>query len=49
MLLPLVVLAFLSTVGGALNLPFSSDVQYLTRWLEPVVEFGEADITGGWP
>jgi NADH-quinone oxidoreductase subunit L len=48
MLLPLVVLAGLSTVGGALQLPFSSDLHFLEKWLEPVVEFGEADIHGTW-
>jgi NADH-quinone oxidoreductase subunit L len=48
MLLPLVVLAALSTVGGALQLPFSSDLHFLEKWLEPVVEFGEADISGTW-
>jgi NADH-quinone oxidoreductase subunit L len=48
MLLPLVVLAALSTVGGAMQLPFSSDLHFLEKWLEPVVEFGEADIYGTW-
>ncbi|MDP9386779.1 MAG: NADH-quinone oxidoreductase subunit L [Actinomycetota bacterium] len=37
---PLVVLAGLAVVAGALNLPFG-DLQYLGRWLEPV--FGEAE------
>ena len=41
MLLPLVVLAGLSVVGGAINLPFSSSVKRLEIWLEPVV--GEAE------
>jgi NADH-quinone oxidoreductase subunit L len=41
MLVPLVVLAFLSTVGGALNLPFSVQTQYLARWLAPVLPAGE--------
>jgi NADH-quinone oxidoreductase subunit L len=40
MLLPLVVLAVLSTVGGALNLPTT---RWLEHWLEPVV--GEAERT----
>ncbi|MEX0847934.1 MAG: NADH-quinone oxidoreductase subunit L [Ilumatobacteraceae bacterium] len=48
MLLPLVVLAGLSIVGGALQLPFSSDLHFLEKWLEPVIEFGEADISGTW-
>jgi NADH-quinone oxidoreductase subunit L len=48
MLFPLVVLAGLSIVGGGLQLPFSTDVHFLEKWLEPVVEFGEADIHGTW-
>jgi NADH-quinone oxidoreductase subunit L len=40
MLLPLVVLAGLSLVGGGLNLPFSHDTKLLTSWLEPVLELG---------
>ncbi len=49
MLIPLVVLAGLSIVGGVLQLPFSKDLHFLEKWLEPVVEFGEADISGTWP
>ena len=37
MWVPLVVLAGLSVVGGALNLPFSKDIMFLDHWLEPVV------------
>ena len=48
MLLPLVVLAGLSVVGGALQLPFTKDLHFLEKWLEPVVEFGEADIHHSW-
>jgi len=48
MVLPLVVLAALSVVGGALQLPFSHDVKFLEKWLEPVVSFGERDIGGTW-
>ncbi len=48
MLLPLVVLAGLSIVGGALQLPFNDDVKFLEKWLHPVVEVGEADISGTW-
>jgi NADH-quinone oxidoreductase subunit L len=49
MLLPLVVLAILSTVGGVINLPALGWIPdewqlKLSSWLEPVVEFGEADI-----
>ncbi len=48
MLLPLVVLAGLSVVGGAMQLPFSKDLHFLEKWLDPVIEFGEADISGTW-
>jgi len=48
MLAPLVVLAGLSIVGGFLQLPFSKDLHFLEKWLEPVIEFGEADIKGTW-
>ena len=41
MVLPLVVLAALSLLGGLVNLPFSSDFQFLEHWLEPVVEGNE--------
>jgi len=50
MLGPLVVLALLSIVGGALNLPFTDNLKFLERWLAPVVEEAQrqlpADITG---
>jgi NADH-quinone oxidoreductase subunit L len=45
MLAPLVVLAGLSTVGGALNLPFSKDLHFLESWLEPVIEVGERQLS----
>ena len=53
MWIPLVVLAVLAAVGGVLNLPklfgIPSGISYeLEHWLEPVIEFGEADITGTW-
>ena len=37
MLLPLVVLAGLSIVGGGINLPFNHETEQLAKWLEPVV------------
>jgi NADH-quinone oxidoreductase subunit L len=37
MLLPLVVLAGLSIIGGAINLPFNANTEKLTQWLEPVL------------
>jgi NADH-quinone oxidoreductase subunit L len=53
MLLPLVVLAGLSIVGGIIQLPSvtwlpDSLTGRLEHWLEPVIEFGEADIAGTW-
>ena len=53
MLVPLVVLAFLSVVGGIIQLPSvswlpDSITDELAHWLEPVVEFGERNITGTW-
>ncbi len=41
---PLVLLAVLATVGGALNLPFFGRLLFLEHWLEPVVHLGEAHI-----
>jgi NADH-quinone oxidoreductase subunit L len=37
MLVPLVGLAVLSIVGGAINLPFGANAEKLAHWLEPVV------------
>jgi len=37
MTLPLVALAGLALVGGVLNLPFTPDLHFLDRWLEPVL------------
>ena len=34
MTVPLIVLAFLSIVGGGLNLPFVSELHFLEKWLE---------------
>ena len=47
MTVPLVVLAVLSAVGAAINLPFghSGPLEILGRWLEPVVEHGQATLT----
>jgi NADH-quinone oxidoreductase subunit L len=44
MTLPLVVLAGLAVVGGGLNLPFTRDLHFLGKWLEPVLEGNEATI-----
>jgi len=43
MLIPLVVLAVLSVVGGAINLPFNAHTERLTSWLEPVLGVHESD------
>ena len=48
MLAPLVVLAGLALVGGALQLPFSHDTKFLEKWLSPVTEFAERNIAGTW-
>ena len=48
MLIPLVVLALLSVVGGAMQLPFSKNLHFLEHWLEPVVEEAERSISGTW-
>jgi NADH-quinone oxidoreductase subunit L len=47
MLLPLVVLAGLSIVGGFIQLPFSKSLHRLEDWLHPVVKPGEAELTSG--
>lgn len=48
MLLPLVVLAGLSVVGGAIQLPFSKSTHFLEHWLAPVVHSAEVSIKGTW-
>jgi NADH-quinone oxidoreductase subunit L len=47
MLIPLVVLAGLSIVGGLLQLPFGKSTHFLEKWLEPVIEGREAKLTSG--
>jgi NADH-quinone oxidoreductase subunit L len=42
MLIPLVVLAFFAAVAGAINLPFTEHLEFLNRWLEPVVGANQA-------
>ncbi|CAB4324435.1 MAG: NADH-quinone oxidoreductase subunit L [Actinobacteria bacterium] len=37
MTIPLIVLAFFAAVAGLLNLPFTENLEFLKRWLEPVV------------
>ena len=43
---PLVVLAGLSLVGGAINLPFWKSSQFLDKWLEPVLEHSGMRVVG---
>ncbi|MFM8266834.1 MAG: NADH-quinone oxidoreductase subunit L [Ilumatobacteraceae bacterium] len=45
MLVPLIVLAGLSIVGGAMQLPFAKSLHRLEHWLEPVVEAGEHSLS----
>jgi NADH-quinone oxidoreductase subunit L len=47
MTLPLVVLAVLSLLGGGLNLPFTSDLKFLEKWLEPVLSHPHELSFGG--
>jgi NADH-quinone oxidoreductase subunit L len=53
MLLPLVLLAGLAVVGGAINLPVHEDVHFLADWLHPVLELdgvpteAEIDVATG--
>jgi NADH-quinone oxidoreductase subunit L len=44
MTLPLVVLALLALAGGALNLPFTTDLHFLGHWLEPSLFGHEAEV-----
>jgi NADH-quinone oxidoreductase subunit L len=44
MTLPLVVLALLAVVAGAMQLPFSKDLHFLEDWLHPVVHSNEAEL-----
>lgn len=48
MVTPLVVLAGLAIVGGAMQLPFTHGTKFLEHWLEPIVHHSERDIAGTW-
>ena len=48
MVTPLVVLAGLSIIGGAMQLPFSKSTKFLEHWLEPVVHHSEVSIADTW-
>ncbi len=37
MTVPLIVLAFFAAIAGVLNLPFTENMEFLNRWLEPVI------------
>ena len=45
MTLPLIVLAGLALVGGAIQLPFTSHLHFLEDWLHPVLGANEAEIS----
>jgi NADH-quinone oxidoreductase subunit L len=47
MTVPLVALAGLALVGGVLNLPFTHDLHFLERWLEPIIVHPHAMPGGG--
>jgi NADH-quinone oxidoreductase subunit L len=47
MLVPLIVLAFFAAVAGVLNLPFTEHLEFLNRWLEPVVGENQAHLSLG--
>jgi len=49
MTVPLVLLAMLSTIGGALQLPFASSLKFLEHWLEPSLFGNEVHlgVSGG--
>ena len=48
MVTPLVILAGLSIVGGAMQLPFSKSTHFLEHWLEPVIHHSEVSISDTW-
>src|SRR5256885_924048 len=45
MWVPLVLLAALAFVGGAINLPVKDNLRYLAHWLDPVVHGAEIEST----
>ena len=47
MLVPLIVLAFFAAIAGVLNLPFTEHLEFLNRWLEPVVGENQAHLSLG--
>ena len=47
MTLPLVVLAAAAAVAGVMNLPFSSDLHFLGKWLEPSLYHNEEHLISG--
>jgi NADH-quinone oxidoreductase subunit L len=47
MLVPLIVLAFFAATAGVLNLPFTHNLEFLNRWLEPVVGENQAHLNLG--
>jgi len=47
MLVPLIVLAFFAAIAGVLNLPFTEHLEFLNRWLEPVIGENQAHLSLG--
>lgn len=47
MLVPLIVLAFFAAIAGVLNLPFTEHLEFLNRWLEPVVGENQVHLSLG--
>jgi NADH-quinone oxidoreductase subunit L len=44
MTIPLIVLAFFAAIAGLLNLPFTEHLEFLNRWLEPVVGAAQTQL-----
>ncbi|MBU6329436.1 MAG: NADH-quinone oxidoreductase subunit L [Acidobacteria bacterium] len=44
MTIPLIVLAFFAATAGVLNLPFTEHLEFLNRWLEPVVGAAQTQL-----
>lgn len=44
MTIPLIVLAFFAAIAGVLNLPFTEHLEFLNRWLEPVVGAAQTQL-----
>jgi NADH-quinone oxidoreductase subunit L len=45
MTVPLLVLAFFAAIAGLLNLPFTEHLEFLNRWLEPVIGATQSHVS----